>query len=54
MIADQTIEGLEQRHAELDKLIRLEANRRVPDEDSMTAMKREKLAIKDHLTARAE
>ncbi len=48
-MADDSFDHLQARHAELDKAIRLEENRRVPDEDALHAMKKEKLALKDQL-----
>lgn len=48
-MADESFDDLQARHAELDKTIRLEESRRVPDEDALTAMKKEKLALKDQL-----
>jgi uncharacterized protein YdcH (DUF465 family) len=47
---DERSEDLQARHAELDKQIRIEESRRVPDEDALHAMKKEKLALKDQLT----
>jgi hypothetical protein len=49
VVAEQSLDDLQSRHAELDKQIRIEESRRVPDEDALTAMKREKLALKDQL-----
>ncbi len=48
-MADDSFDHLQAQHAELDKKIRLEENRRVPDEDALHAMKKEKLALKDQL-----
>jgi uncharacterized protein YdcH (DUF465 family) len=48
-MADERFDNLQARHAELDKQIRIEESRRVPDEDALHAMKKEKLAIKDQL-----
>jgi len=48
-MAERSLEDLQSRHAELDKMIHIEESRRVPDEDALTAMKKEKLVLKDHL-----
>ncbi len=48
-MADEGFDHLQARHAELDKQIRIEERRRVPDEDALSAMKKEKLALKDQL-----
>jgi uncharacterized protein YdcH (DUF465 family) len=53
-MADENLEVLQARHAELDKQIRIEEGRRVPDEDALNAMKKEKLAVKDHLAGNAD
>jgi uncharacterized protein YdcH (DUF465 family) len=49
-MADEGFNHLQERHSELDKQIRVEESRRVPDEDALSAMKKEKLALKDQLT----
>lgn len=48
-MAEDSLDSLKARHEELDKQIQLEANRRVPDETRLAAMKKEKLALKDQL-----
>jgi uncharacterized protein YdcH (DUF465 family) len=48
-MADEHFDDLQERHAELDKRIRIEESRRVPDEDAFQVMKKEKLALKDKL-----
>lgn len=52
-MADRTDGNLRDQHADLDRRIRIEAARRVPDEDALAQMKREKLALKDQLTGLA-
>ena len=49
-MADEGFNHLQERHSELDKQIRVEESRRIPDEDALSAMKKEKLALKDQLT----
>jgi uncharacterized protein YdcH (DUF465 family) len=46
---DERFDNLQTRHAELDKQIRIEESRRVPDEDALNSLKKEKLALKDQL-----
>lgn len=48
-MAEGSLDDLKARHEELDKKIRLEGNRRVPDEGRLAAMKKEKLTLKDQL-----
>ena len=48
-MANHDLDAMMARHAELDKQIRLEADRRVPDEDKLAEMKREKLSLKDQI-----
>ena len=52
-MADGSFDNLQARHAELDKQIRIEESRRVPDEDALHAMKKEKLSLKDQLAGGA-
>ena len=46
---DERFDNLQARHAELDKQIRNEESRRVPDEVALHAMKKGKLAVKDQM-----
>lgn len=48
-MADERFDNLQARHAELDKQIRNEESRRVPDEVALHAMKKGKLAVKDQM-----
>jgi uncharacterized protein YdcH (DUF465 family) len=48
-MGDERFDDLQTRHAELDKQIRIEESRRVPDEDALNTLKKEKLALKDQL-----
>jgi uncharacterized protein YdcH (DUF465 family) len=52
-MADEQLDELQARHADLDKQIRIEEGRRVPNEDAVHAMKKEKLALKDQLAGSA-
>jgi uncharacterized protein YdcH (DUF465 family) len=44
-ITHERFDNLQDRYAELDKKIRNEESRRVPDGDAIHAMKKEKLAL---------
>jgi uncharacterized protein YdcH (DUF465 family) len=50
-MADESFDDLQARHAELDKQIHIEESRRVPDDNALHTMKKEKLALKDQLAA---
>jgi uncharacterized protein YdcH (DUF465 family) len=52
-MSDDGFDNLQTRHAELDKQIRIEESRRVPDNDALHALKKEKLALKDQLAGNA-
>lgn len=49
MSVETHVTSLEQRHADLDRLVQQEAARPVPDSLRMTELKREKLRIKEEI-----
>lgn len=49
MSVETHVTSLERRHADLDRLVQLEAARPVPDSLRMTELKREKLRIKEEI-----
>jgi hypothetical protein len=51
MSADDRIEALKTRHADLEERIHKEAVRPNPDEAAVNTMKREKLRIKDEINS---
>jgi len=48
---ENRIDALKNRHHELDAAIELETTRACPDEHELHALKKEKLRIKDEITA---
>ncbi|SDG56682.1 YdcH family protein [Roseospirillum parvum] len=49
MVAEARVEALKSRHAELDNALTQEVGRPHPDEAMLTALKRQKLKVKDEL-----
>ena len=54
MIADERIDSLRYKHANLEQEIDEEVHRPLPDELHLTELKREKLRIKDEMAASGE